>query len=338
MPVCKSSAFISFPILLILAAFSQFGCQSQTERYVTREEFDKALRWAPTEIMADDSHDNNRHARIDALAKEIVAAESVGQRAAALLAASDNAVPEFAKTLEAIDLAYSVVLMNLRNSETTAYKAQRLKRNSAQLANCLDMEQGPFENTGRTLDLAITGDGFFRVKIMDGVSDGTAYTRNGNFFRNLDGDLVLGVGDRYKLLPAINIPGDATDISINREGLIEYIKAGQHTKTIAGQIQLAYFIDPHQLNLLGGSLFTETEQSGKPIFGRPGEKALGTVLQNFLEGSNVDLFREGVRLRFLNNWRATLLQAVHDPSQHQHAGRPNAGEPEHADEHVAGTD
>ena len=147
---------------------------------------------------------------------------------------------------------------------------------------------------------------------------------------------MLGVGDRYKLLPAINIPGDATDISINREGLIEYIKAGQHTKTIAGQIQLAYFIDPHQLNLLGGSLFVETEQSHAPIFGKPGEKALGTVLQNFLEGSNVDLFREGVRLRFLNNWRATLLQAVHSPAINEQARRPDASHPQKVK--VAGAD
>jgi flagellar basal-body rod protein FlgG len=236
-----------------------------------------------------------------------------------------TALNSAATGIRALSTRIDVIANNLANAETTGFKRSRMNfedlmyltlkqpgaNNNAnepspagtfvglgvKISNTqIDLEQGPMENTGRPLDLAIQGDGFFRVKIMDGVSDGTGYTRTGNFFRNKDGDLVLGLGDGYKLIPTINIPPDAGDVSINREGLVEYIKAGQTTKTVAGQFKITQFVNPQGLNILGGGIYTETEASGKPIDNTPGVKGAGTVLQNFLEGSNVDPVKELVTL------------------------------------------
>ena len=86
------------------------------------------------------------------------------------------------------------------------------------------------ENTGRQLDVGIQGQGFFKVKILDSIGDGSGYTRNGNFFVNKDGELVLGMGDGYRLIPPITIPTGATDITISQDGTGRVIKAGQTTQ------------------------------------------------------------------------------------------------------------
>lgn len=339
MPACKSSAFISIPILLTLATFLQFGCQSQTDKYVTREEFDRFLKGMPFEVIADDSPRSksievNRQQRIDSCIQEIAAARTIGQRAAALLVASDEATVELRKTFQAIDEATRIVAENLANEETTAYKARRFKRDAGQFTYTFDFSQGPFENTGRVLDLAIQGDGFFVVQNASTAS--VMYTRNGNLFRRSDGTIVFGFGNGHVLSPAISIPSDAAEITINRQGLVEYAKAGVTGKNCAGQIQLACFVIPDQLKSLDGRLFVETEESGKPILNHPGDKTAGTVLQNFLEASNVDVDREMVRLSFLIRWRDAMLQAVHSPATNEQAHRPDVS---HAQkENIAGAD
>ena len=131
---------------------------------------------------------------------------------------------------------------------------------------------------------------------MDSIGDGTGYTRNGNLFRNRDGDLVLGMGDGYKLLPKINIPPDALEISINQEGVVDYIRPNQNTRSIAGQLQISNFVNPQGLKLIGGSIYVQTEASGPAIDNKPGDNGAGTTLQNFLEGSNVDPVKELVTL------------------------------------------
>jgi flagellar basal-body rod protein FlgG len=227
--------------------------------------------------------------------------------------------------LRALSTRIDVIANNLANAETTAFKRSRVNfedlmyltlkepgvSNSAgdvspagtfvglgvQISNTqLDLEQGSLEPTNRPLDVAIEGEGFFRVKIMDSIGDGFGYTRNGNFFRNKDGDLVVGMGDGYKMVPSINIPPDATGISISRSGLVEYIKAGSTAKTSAGQFKITQFVNPQGLKLMGGSIYLETEASGQPIDSNPGEDGSGTILQNVLEGSNVDPVKELVML------------------------------------------
>ena len=131
---------------------------------------------------------------------------------------------------------------------------------------------------------------------MDPVGDGTAYTRNGNFFVNSEGELVLGMGDGYKVIPPINIPPDSTDISISQDGNVSVIRAGQLEAQNVGQLRLTTFVNPQGLKLMGGSLYQETAASGDPIEGDPGENGTGTILQGFLEASNVDPVKELVTL------------------------------------------
>jgi flagellar basal-body rod protein FlgG len=227
--------------------------------------------------------------------------------------------------LRALSTRIDVVANNLANAETTAFKRSRVNfedlmyltlkepgaNNNAnepspagtfvglgvKISNTqLDLEQGSMENTNRQLDVAVEGDGFFRVKILDSIGDGFGYTRNGAFFRNRDGELVLGMGDGYKLVPKINLPEDARDISISREGIIEYIRAGTLQKQRAGQLKVSTFVNPQGLKLLGGSIYVQTEASGEPTDSNPGENGAGTVLQGFLEGSNVDPVKELITL------------------------------------------
>src|SRR5947207_9202320 len=236
-----------------------------------------------------------------------------------------TALNSAATGLRALSTRIDVVANNLANAETNAFKRSRVnfedlmylqvKQPGTQTAagdispagtfvglgvkisnTQLDLEQGPLESTTRPLDVAIQGNGFFHVKIMDSLGDGTGYTRNGNFFQNRDGDLVLGMGDGYRLLPKINIPTDAHEISINQEGVIDYIRPGQNTRTIAGQLKITNFINPQGLKLIGGSIYVQTEASGPPVDNKPGENGSGTILQNFLEGSNVDPVKELVTL------------------------------------------
>jgi len=227
--------------------------------------------------------------------------------------------------LRALSTRIDVVANNLANAETTAFKRSRanfedlmyltLKQPgtasaSGQISPAgifvglgvrisntqLDLKQGSMESTNGPLDVAIQGQGFFRVKVNDTVGDGTAYTRNGSFFVNSDGELILGMGDGYKLVPPITIPTGATDISISQEGVISVLTPGSQTPSVVGQLQIAQFINPQGLNLLGGSLYQETESSGAPVTGNPGEGGAGDILQGYTESSNVDPVKELVTL------------------------------------------
>jgi len=237
-----------------------------------------------------------------------------------------TALNSAATGLRALSTRIDVIANNLANTETTAFKRSRMNfedlmyqtvrepgttNNAGEVSPAgtfvglgvkisntqLDTEQGPLESTNRPLDVAIQGPGFFRVKIMDSIGDGTGYTRNGNFFINEQGFLVVGMGDGYKLInPVISLPPDAMEITISQTGVIEYLKPGSISKQSAGQIKLTTFVNPQGLKLLGGGIYIETPASGKPIDNKPGENGAGTLLQNFLEGSNVDPVKELVTL------------------------------------------
>jgi len=106
----------------------------------------------------------------------------------------------------------------------------------------------------------------------------------------------MGNGEGYLLLPNIVIPPNANEITINPQGLIEFTLPGKNTKTSVGPLKLTTFVNPQGLKLLGGSIYLETEASGKPIDSNPNENGAGSILQNFLEGSNVDPVKELVTL------------------------------------------
>jgi flagellar basal-body rod protein FlgG len=236
-----------------------------------------------------------------------------------------TALNSAASGLKALSTRIDVVANNLANAETTAFKRSRVNfedlmyltlkqpgtTNAAgdvspagtfvglgtRISNTqIDLEQGSLERSDGDWDLGISGKGFFKVKILDTIGDGTGYTRNGSFFVNKDGDLILGMGDGYKLIPPINVPTGATDVTVSEDGAVSVLQQGQTARTNIGQIQLTNFVNPQGLNLLGGSIYTETEASGPPLDGLPGENGTGKVLQGFLETSNVDPVKELVTL------------------------------------------
>ncbi len=151
--------------------------------------------------------------------------------------------------------------------------------------------QGELSQTKNQFDLAITGQGFFQVTHPDGS---IVYTRDGEFSVNADGDMVTSNG--YLLEPAINVPADATSISIGTDGVVSVVLANEATSTQIGQIDLANFINPAGLQPIGENFFRETTSSGAPAVGNPTTDSLGSVMQGYLESSNVNVVEELVNM------------------------------------------
>ena len=148
--------------------------------------------------------------------------------------------------------------------------------------------QGTPTETEIATHMAIEGEGFFRVLRGNQI----AYTRDGSFTRNDQGQLVNS--DGYLLDPAITIPQQASNIAISREGTLSYLLDG--TPTDGGQIQLTRFANPEGLQNVGGNLLIETQASGGPITAAAGEDGIGTIRQGYIEGSNVEVVAELVSL------------------------------------------
>ncbi len=148
-------------------------------------------------------------------------------------------------------------------------------------------DQGEFVSTENQLDLAVQGDGFFVVTMPDGD---TSYTRSGNFQLSPDGEIVTA--DGYVLSPGITVPEDAVSISVTPEGNISAKIDGQIEPIELGQLDLATFLNPSGLEALGNNLLQETVGSGAAVLGTPGADGMGTLLQGFLESSNVNPVQE----------------------------------------------
>jgi flagellar basal-body rod protein FlgG len=150
--------------------------------------------------------------------------------------------------------------------------------------------EGDLKNTGNQLDVAIEGDGFFRVEDVNGDD---AYTRVGSFKLNVDGELVTSGG--YRLQPNFTVPAETQNIVITEDGHISALdKNGEALQE--GDIPLYTFINSAGLKARGRNLYVETEGSGDPVEGTPGENNVGTLAQGFLESSNVDLVEEMVNM------------------------------------------
>ncbi|MCD4823816.1 MAG: flagellar basal-body rod protein FlgG [Phycisphaerae bacterium] len=150
---------------------------------------------------------------------------------------------------------------------------------------------GELENTGRSLDIAIQGDGFFQVSMSDGS---TQYTRDGSLRIDADGNLVTASG--YLLEPSVTIPTDWRTIAIGKDGTVSVLAGADTTPQEVGQLQLARFANPSGLSSQGENLFNATGASGDAVTGNAGSSGLGTLEQGFLERSNVQMVTELVRL------------------------------------------
>jgi flagellar basal-body rod protein FlgG len=149
------------------------------------------------------------------------------------------------------------------------------------------MTQGDMISTENQLDVAVRGEGLFQIQLPDG---GTAYTRSGAFALDANGQIVTQEG--YVVEPSITIPANARSVTINASGNVQVQLAGQTTPQNVGTLQLARFVNKAGLEAIGDNLFLETPASGSPNTGTPNADGFGSILQNFLESSNVNAVSE----------------------------------------------
>ncbi len=215
------------------------------------------------------------------------------------------------------ELNVQVISNNIANMRTTGYKRQRVEfqdllyehvsrigsQTSAQgnkLPVGIDlgggvktvgtprlMTQGTLSQTGSSLDLAIRGEGFFKIQLPDGTY---AYTRDGSFQMDAQGRIVTAQGNVVS--PGITIPQNATGLTINAQGQVSATPQGSTTPTVLGQLTLTRFINQAGLLSVGDNLFTETPASGTPQDGLPNTDGAGDIQQGNLEQANVEAVSE----------------------------------------------
>ena len=178
-------------------------------------------------------------------------------------------------------------IVNYQGSETVG--PMQVGRGVRTAAILREHSQGSTEQTGRALDLAINGEGFFQVQRPDGT---TGYTRDGTFTISDTGTLVTASG--YTLLPGITVPSEATGVNVSAAGVVSATIASSTDPVQLGQIQLARFVNPSGLLSLGENLYAQTAASGQPMTGTAHADGFGQVLQGTLETSNVDVVTEMV--------------------------------------------
>ena len=151
--------------------------------------------------------------------------------------------------------------------------------------------QGNLVQTANSLDLAVSGRGFFQILQPDGT---LAYTRDGSFQMDSQGLIVTAAG--YTLQPGITVPANTTSLTVGSDGTVSALVAGNTAPTQIGTIQLADFINPAGLQPIGDNKFVETASSGNPQTATPGQSGLGTLVQGSLESSNVNVVEELVNM------------------------------------------
>ncbi|MDE2304303.1 MAG: flagellar basal-body rod protein FlgG [Gammaproteobacteria bacterium] len=226
-----------------------------------------------------------------------------------------------AKTgLDAQNTRMAVIANNLANVSTTGFKADRaafqdlMYQNIQQVgaqstqntqystglslgtgvklaATMKNYAQGSVLQTNGSLDVSITGLGFFQITMPDGS---IAYTRDGSFSLDSQGNVVNANG--YPLSPAITIPANAQSISIGADGTVSVTAPGASKPTTVGQIQLATFMNVEGLQPEGNNLVVQSAASGAPQVGTPGTNGIGSIQQGSLETSNVNSVTELVNM------------------------------------------
>jgi flagellar basal-body rod protein FlgG len=219
--------------------------------------------------------------------------------------------------MAAQELNVQVISNNIANMRTTGYKKQRaafqdliydhVRRVGAQASDQgtilpvgVDlgggvktvgtprlMSQGTLSPTGNDLDIAIRGEGFFKIQMPDGTY---AYTRDGSFMMDAQGRVVTAQGNPVQ--PTITIPQNSSQITINAQGQLTVMLPGSTTPTLVGQIGLTRFINKAGLNPVGNNQYTDTPASGQPQDGLANAEGFGTITQGSLEQSNVDVVSE----------------------------------------------
>jgi flagellar basal-body rod protein FlgG len=151
--------------------------------------------------------------------------------------------------------------------------------------------QGNLQQTGNQLDVAINGSGFFQVLMPDGT---TGYTRDGSFQRDSQGQMVTSSG--FPVQPAITLPANAITVTIGQDGVVSVTQPGVAAPVQVGSMQLTTFINPAGLQSQGQNLYQETASSGTPSTNVPGTNGSGSLSQNYVETSNVNVVEEMVNM------------------------------------------
>jgi flagellar basal-body rod protein FlgG len=151
--------------------------------------------------------------------------------------------------------------------------------------------QGALQNTENISDVAIQGDGFFRIQNYDGSY---AYSRNGAFKIDSNGQFVTSNG--YKLMPELILPEGfiPETLNLSQDGRVTVKLPGRDDPVQVGQLELYRFPNPQGLSSIGENLYKISNASGNPIAGRPGYDGMGQTIHKFLEMSNVTIVREMV--------------------------------------------
>ena len=156
-----------------------------------------------------------------------------------------------------------------------------------------EFTQGSLQQTGNVSDIAIQGEGFFRVQDYDGTF---AYTRDGSF--KIDGSGQLVTNNGHRVVPEIIMPEQfiRDTVTITQDGIVTVRVPGSDDPLEVGQVQLYRFVNPGGLNAVGQNLLKQTAASGEAIGGAPGEGGIGLVQHKFLEMSNVSVVAEMVNM------------------------------------------
>ncbi len=219
--------------------------------------------------------------------------------------------------LQAQQLHVDVTSHNLANMTTTGYKRQRpefqdliyenLRRVGSSSSDAGTIvptgvqvglgvkagaisrshAQGTVQATENALDVAIQGKGFFVIQRPDGTP---SYTRDGSFQLSETGEIVTR--DGYAVEPSMTVPDDAVSVSISADGLVDVTLQGQVDPTNIGQIEVVTFINEAGLQAIGDNQYTETAASGAATAGTPNEDGFGSILQGYVENSNVNSVTE----------------------------------------------
>jgi len=228
-----------------------------------------------------------------------------------------RALHSAATGMMAQELNVQVISNNIANMRTTGYKRQRAEfqdllyeqvsrvgSQTSDQGNILPagielgggvktagtpriMSQGTLLPTSKEFDVAIRGEGFFKVNLPDGR---TAYTRDGSFEPDAQGRLVTSQG--YVIQPGLTLPANASSMTISPQGQVSVLTPGSSTPTQVGQIELAAFVNKAGLQAIGDNLYLETPASGTPQNGTAATEGFGTLMQGNLEQANVEAVTE----------------------------------------------
>lgn len=222
--------------------------------------------------------------------------------------------------LDAQQTSLDVIANNLANTSTNGFKRARpvfedllyqtLRQPGAQssqstqipgglqlgtgarpISTARTFTQGSLQQTGNDLDVAINGAGFLQVLLPDGT---TAYTRDGSFQKDNQGQLVTSSG--YTVQPSITIPANALTVTIGTDGVVSVTTPGTSAATQIGALQVATFINVGGLQSVGENLFVETASSGTPTPNTPGTNGAGVINHRYVETSNVNVAEELVSM------------------------------------------